>query len=94
MNLIKQIRRHKGMTQEELAKRCGVDRTTVCKWECDNILPRRMDIFLKLTVVLGCTADELIRNRMQNTPNGTEKRREKEDDGENGGALSIEATAL
>ena len=39
MYLIKQYREAKGLSQIELAKKIGVDNTTVCSWELGRINP-------------------------------------------------------
>lgn len=36
---IKELRMEKGLSQEELAKALYVHRTTVNKWENDNVIP-------------------------------------------------------
>ena len=56
---IRQFRKQRGLTQEQLAQRLDLDRTTVVKWETGKSFPRP-DMLVKLTEVFGCTADELL----------------------------------
>lgn len=48
-----------GLTQEELAKRLGTDRTTVVKWEKGKSFPRP-EMLCQLARVLGCTPNDLL----------------------------------
>lgn len=48
-----------GLTQEELAKRLGTDRTTVVKWEKGKSFPRPQ-MLIRLAEVLGCTPNDLL----------------------------------
>lgn len=48
-----------GITQEELATKLGVDRSTVTKWETGQSLPRT-HLLPKLAELFGCTVDELL----------------------------------
>lgn len=61
MNEIQMRREKIGLTQDQLAEKLGVDRSTVAKWETGKSHPR---IFLlpKISVILGCTVDELLEN--------------------------------
>lgn len=60
MNIIQKIRSEKGITQEELAKKLAIDRSTIAKWETGKSLPRS-NILIKLAQILGCTVDDLLR---------------------------------
>ena len=60
MNNIRKIRVECNFTQEQMAKRVGVERSTVAKWETGASLPRS-ELLPKLADVLGCTVDELLR---------------------------------
>ena len=51
MNL-KEIRKEKGFTQEQLATECGVQRTTITMIETENNLPS-VELAKKLGEVLG-----------------------------------------
>lgn len=57
---IKEARLTAGITQEELAARMKVDRSTVTKWENGQSNPK-VPVLLKLADILGCTVDELLR---------------------------------
>ena len=59
MSIIQRKRTLVGLTQEELAKKLSVDRSTVTKWETEKSLPRA-GVLIKLAEVLGCTVDELL----------------------------------
>ena len=56
---IKQLRKSRGITQEELSERIGVHENTIRLWEKGLREPRSSDI-LKLCEVLGCTESELL----------------------------------
>ena len=56
--MIKECRLAAGFTQEELAARIGVDRTSVAKWETGKAYPRG-ETLEKLAATLGCTIDAL-----------------------------------
>ena len=55
---IKEIRKEKGLTQNELAKVMKVGQTTVCQWESGVRSPRAKQL-PELARALGCTLDEL-----------------------------------
>lgn len=55
---IKQYRRQKGITQEDLAKELGVKRTTVTQYEAGRIFPSH-EILRKMSAFFGVTMDEL-----------------------------------
>lgn len=65
---LKEIRKQRGMTAEEVAKEIGVTQAAVANWENGRREPNTATI-IKLTEVFGCTADELL---------GIEKKQEKE----------------
>ena len=48
-----------GWTQDEAAKRIGVNRGLVAKWECGTIKPSA-DSLIKLARAYGCTVDDLL----------------------------------
>ena len=59
MSKIKTLREKQGFTQEELAAKIGVGRTTVTMWEIgENLPPTR--ILPMLAATLHCTIDELL----------------------------------
>ena len=56
---IKQLRKLRGITQEELSERMGVHENTIRLWEKGIREPRLSDM-AKLCEVLGCTESELL----------------------------------
>ena len=59
MNKIREQRQLLGLSQEELAKILGVERSTVTKWENGDSKPRA-NMLVKLANVLGCSVDVLL----------------------------------
>lgn len=57
---ITNLRKARGMTQEELSEAIGVTRQTISKWELDTSTPD-LDYLCKLCDLFGVTADYLIR---------------------------------
>ena len=59
MIAIRKYREQLGITQADLALKCGVVKSAVCMWESGD---RKPDIVMlkKLTSIFGCTADELL----------------------------------
>lgn len=55
---IKELRMARNMTQDELAKRLDISRTTVTMWEKGSAFPRA-ELLPKLARVLNCKIDEL-----------------------------------
>ena len=58
MNL-KLIRTQKGYSQQQLANKVGVSRSTVAMWETNSSQPDN-DMLRKLSSVLDCSADQLL----------------------------------
>ena len=56
------LRKSVGLTQEQLADKLGVERTTVAKWETGEASPRA-DKLPKLAEVLGCRIDDLFEKK-------------------------------
>lgn len=56
---IKKFRYERGWTQEKLAIKCAVAKSTVAMWESGERKPNIM-MLKKLTKVFDCTADELL----------------------------------
>lgn len=56
---IRNFRVRKNLSQEDLAARLGIDRTTVTKWETGESLPRAEKL-PRIAAILGCTVDELL----------------------------------
>ena len=49
-----------GMTQDQIAKRLDISRSTVAMWETGRTFPRGATL-LRLGEILGCTVDELLK---------------------------------
>lgn len=58
MERIRELRKLRGLSQEELARIVGVERSTVSKWETGEAKPRA-DLFVKLAKTLHCKVDDL-----------------------------------
>lgn len=58
--IVREMRLRAGLTQRELARRVGVDRSTVTKWELGISAPKARDI-PRLATELNCSTDELLR---------------------------------
>lgn len=58
-NNILQLRLRKQWTQEQVARKMGVQRASVCRWETGVALPRA-DKLPKLAALLNCSIDELL----------------------------------
>ena len=56
---LQQLRKNKGLTQEELAERLFVSRTAVSKWESGRGYPG-IDSLKELSKLFGVTIDELL----------------------------------
>ena len=59
MNVFKSMRERCGMTQEALADKLDIERTTVSKWEIGAALPRA-DKLIQLSKIFNCSVDELL----------------------------------
>ena len=57
-NLLKAMRQKRGWSQTDLAKRCGVDQSTIHRIEVGAISPR-FETVVKIARVLGVTLDDL-----------------------------------
>lgn len=55
---IKEKRESKNLTQEELGKKVGVNRSAVAMWEAGEALPRA-DKLPEIAKILGCSIDDL-----------------------------------
>lgn len=56
---IAELRKEKGMTQEELAEIMGVSSQAVSKWENGNAMPE-VALLTKLSKVLNCSVDNIL----------------------------------
>ena len=64
---IAQLRKEKGLTQEELSQKMEVSAQAVSKWENDQTCPDIASL-PKLAKILGVTVDELLSGREENAP--------------------------
>lgn len=60
MNKIREYRERHELSQEELARRLGIDRSSVAKWESGCNTPK-VSHLLELAKIFRCSVDELIR---------------------------------
>lgn len=58
MEAIKRLRVSRGISQDELAKEIGIDRSTVAKWETNGVYPRG-DKLPEIADFFGCSIDAL-----------------------------------
>ena len=58
--MIKKYREKENLTQEALAVKLSVERSTIAKWESGQVKPRVGNL-VKLATVLNCTVDELLK---------------------------------
>lgn len=58
--LIKSLRQNNGMTQTELAKRAGVSKGAISRWEAGQRTPPT-DMFITIMECLGASVDVTIR---------------------------------
>ena len=59
-----ELRKNKGMTQEELADLCNVSRQSISKWEADIALPE-LDKLLILSDFFGVSLDVLVKDELE-----------------------------
>ncbi len=59
-NSIKKYRLERGLTQEELAKKLGVNRVSISYWERGLALPKGSRL-LDVSTALGVSVDKLLR---------------------------------
>lgn len=58
MNSLKSLREQAKLTQEDIAYKLNIDRSTIAKWETGEAMPRANKL-PQLAQILGCTIDEL-----------------------------------
>lgn len=63
--LIEQKRKEKGITQAVLAEELGVTQSAVSQWEIGLSFPDAR-LLVKLSEILECTIDELLKGESQN----------------------------
>lgn len=61
INKIKEFRKLKNLTQDDLAEYLGVTRKTINQIESGNVLPK-IDVAYKLSIILGVTVEQLFLN--------------------------------
>ena len=61
MSRIATLRKQAGLTQETLADKLGVGRTTVTMWETEANTPPTKYL-LPLAEIFGCTVDDILKN--------------------------------
>lgn len=59
-----ELRKTKGMTQEELAELCSVSRQSISKWEADIALPE-LEKLLILSETFGVSLDVLVKDELE-----------------------------
>lgn len=59
MNIIRELRMKKGITQNELASACGIHQTAVSQWEKDRTLPDRQ-MLITLSEYFGVSIETLM----------------------------------
>ena len=74
MNRIKELRRARGITQDELGRMLGVQKAAVCKYENEKVgIPQA--VLSKLTDIFGVTADHILcRDGAEPLPKGLRDR--------------------
>lgn len=60
MEKLKALRKARNLTQDELGKILGIDRSTISQWERGENRPR-VDMLVKLARVFKCSVDNLLR---------------------------------
>lgn len=66
MEHIKELRKSRGLSQEELGRIVGVERSAVSKWETGEAKPRA-DLLIKLAKALHCKVDDLFARKREET---------------------------
>lgn len=61
------------MKQQELADTLKVSRSTVAMWETGKSVPRA-SVLLRMTDILHCTVDELLRGPDETVPEAADER--------------------
>ena len=59
MNPVREYRLRENITQDELARRLGVDRSNIAKWEAGVHKPHA-DMLVRLSNVMQCSLDEIL----------------------------------
>lgn len=85
-NRLVELRRNKGLSQEELAEKLGISRQAVSKWERAESSPD-IDNIIMLSRLYGVSVDELVCNENETSMDSSELLLEKERETENGEAV-------
>lgn len=64
------LRKKMGMTQEQLAERCGVSRAALAKWENGTTSPS-LEMVDNISKIFNVTIDELLHDDMGNVPDNS-----------------------
>ena len=64
LNRVKELRQHKGWTQQQLADAVGVSRQSINSIECNRYVPS-LPLALSFARVFGCSTDEIFTLEMQ-----------------------------
>jgi transcriptional regulator with XRE-family HTH domain len=67
---LRRIRKKKGLTQEEVARRCGLATATISKLEEGKSTDPKMSTVLKLAMALECSLDAFFSQRPADGSNG------------------------
>ena len=73
MNMIKELREAKGISQVELARLINVSMHSVWRWENGKVEPRACEL-QKLAKVFNCKVDELLNPPTPSTQMGTKRK--------------------
>lgn len=71
MITLKILRKKANLTQQQLAAKLHIDRSSVAKWEIGNCFPRT-GMLPQLAKILGCSVDELLADP-KGVENGADK---------------------
>ena len=64
---LKELRKQRGMSQEEMAEHLQVSRQSVSKWENGSAMPE-LDKLLQMCELFHCTLDDLLKGDMKEEP--------------------------
>jgi putative transcriptional regulator len=64
LNRVKDLRQHKGWTQQQLAEAVGVSRQSINSIECNRYVPS-LPLALSFARVFGCPTDEIFKLETQ-----------------------------
>lgn len=63
-----ELRKRRGISQDDLAAAFGVHQTQISRWESNNAPPEKPGRLVKLAELLGCTVDYLINDHIDEMP--------------------------